>query len=57
MFAGLRYLDELPKDEGEEGTGVDLILVECVEEVGVGLAVMERARKAAGGAGEMSFRL
>ena len=57
LFAGLRYLDELPKDEGEEGTGVDLILVECVEEVGVGLAVMERARKAAGGAGEMSFRL
>ncbi|ORY80663.1 DHBP synthase RibB-like alpha/beta domain-containing protein [Leucosporidium creatinivorum] len=58
LFAGLRYLDDLPREEDDEETkGVDLILVECVEETGVGLAVMERARKAAGGAGEMSFRL
>lgn len=72
LFAGLRYFDALPKemsasdsqlvDEAmttaqDSALGVDLILVECVEETGVGLAVMERARKAAGGAIEMSFRV
>ncbi|GAA5905353.1 hypothetical protein JCM8208_003827 [Rhodotorula glutinis] len=66
LFAGLRFLDALPEDlgsvdkEGEEeqdGKGVDLIFVEAVREEGVGLAVMERARKAAGGAGEMEFAL
>ncbi|GAA5882361.1 hypothetical protein JCM16303_004089 [Sporobolomyces ruberrimus] len=52
LFSGLRYFDSMG------GEGVDLILVECVEEIGVGLAVMERARKAAGGierGGEMEF--
>ncbi|GAA5939173.1 hypothetical protein JCM3775_003202 [Rhodotorula graminis] len=69
LFAGLRFLDALPEDLGavseervegqqeEEGKGVDLIFVEAVREEGVGLAVMERARKAAGGAGEMEFAL
>ena len=62
-------VDALPEDLGavseervegqqeEEGKGVDLIFVEAVREEGVGLAVMERARKAAGGAGEMEFAL
>lgn len=40
LFAGLRRLDEL---------GCDLILVQKVDETGVGAAFMERARKAAGG--------
>ncbi|GAA5987930.1 hypothetical protein JCM11641_004585 [Rhodosporidiobolus odoratus] len=68
LFSGLRLFDELPLDvDGEaaergdaDRTGVDLILVEAVEEEGVGLAVMERARKAAGGiekGGEMEFAL
>lgn len=58
LFAGLRYFDALPRDEESEGSdGVDLILVECVEETGVGLAVMERARKSAGGAKEVLFRV
>ncbi|GAA5841618.1 hypothetical protein JCM11251_004233 [Rhodosporidiobolus azoricus] len=54
LFSGLRLFD------GFEGKGVDLILVEAVKEEGVGLAVMERARKAAGGVergGEMEFLL
>ncbi|GAA5905100.1 hypothetical protein JCM5296_000474 [Sporobolomyces johnsonii] len=71
LFGGLRWLDALPragedavgeekqgeKENGKEG--VDLILVEAVPEEGVGLAVMERARKAAGGGtgGEMEFRI
>ncbi|GAA5951198.1 hypothetical protein JCM21900_004372 [Sporobolomyces salmonicolor] len=71
LFGGLRWLDALPragevavgeekpgeKQKGKEG--VDLILVEAVPEEGVGLAVMERARKAAGGGtgGEMEFRI
>ncbi|GAA5966718.1 hypothetical protein JCM3765_007613 [Sporobolomyces pararoseus] len=64
LFSGLRYFDSMPasaEGEAEEGgVGIDLILVECVEEKGVGLAVMERARKAAGGierGGEMEFAL
>ncbi|GAA5986518.1 hypothetical protein JCM5350_001356 [Sporobolomyces pararoseus] len=63
LFSGLRYFDSMPvttENEEEDGVGVDLILVECVEEKGVGLAVMERARKAAGGierGGEMEFAL
>ncbi|BAF61009.1 putative translation factor [Pelotomaculum thermopropionicum SI] len=40
LYAALRRFDEL---------GVDLILAEGVEEGGVGLAVMNRLRKAAGG--------
>ncbi|GAA5849387.1 hypothetical protein JCM3766R1_006063 [Sporobolomyces carnicolor] len=63
LFRGLRTFDSMKRDgagvdEGQDG--VDLILVECVEEKGVGLAVMERARKAAGGierGGEMEFAL
>ncbi|GAA5913759.1 hypothetical protein JCM6882_002334 [Rhodosporidiobolus microsporus] len=54
LFGGLRLFDSL------DGEGVDLILVEAVREEGVGLAVMERARKAAGGTergGEMEFLL
>lgn len=55
LFAGLRFLDEIKLSEGRRG--VDVILLECVEEVGVGLAVMERSRKAAGGQKqELSFR-
>ncbi|KAK4693317.1 hypothetical protein P7C70_g8949, partial [Phenoliferia sp. Uapishka_3] len=59
LFAGLRYFDELPlREKDVKGTnGVDLILVESVEEEGVGVAVMERARKAAGGAEELEFLL
>ncbi|GAA6023304.1 hypothetical protein JCM10207_006227 [Rhodosporidiobolus poonsookiae] len=69
LFAGLRWFDSLPVPRDEEGAkeekaeereGVDLILVEAVKEEGVGLAVMERARKAAGGlkpGGEMEFLL
>lgn len=67
LFAGLRFLDTYAPEsasvdamnEGAESkVGVDLILVEAVPEEGVGLAVMERARKAAGGqAGEMEFQL
>ncbi|KDE08742.1 hypothetical protein MVLG_01196 [Microbotryum lychnidis-dioicae p1A1 Lamole] len=60
LFAGLRYLDSLPasnglvsKDGGSDAdvttVGVDLILIEAIEQTGVGLAVMERARKSAGG--------
>ncbi|SCV72580.1 BQ2448_4117 [Microbotryum intermedium] len=59
LFAGLRYLDALPandlaSEQSGEGVdaktiGVDLILIEAIEETGVGLAVMERARKSAGG--------
>ncbi|KAK4046870.1 hypothetical protein OIV83_005766 [Microbotryomycetes sp. JL201] len=48
------------RKEGEKRKGVDVILLECVPETGVGLAVMERSRKAAGVAGDgqgMSFRL
>lgn len=62
LFAGLRHFDQLPTGDGEEargseGVGVDLILVECLEEEdgGVGVAVMERARKAAGGSRELEF--
>ncbi|GAA5942407.1 threonylcarbamoyladenylate synthase [Sporobolomyces koalae] len=70
LFAGLRYFDSMPlssttttdsEPQAEQGgEGVDLILVECVEEKEVGLAVMERARKAAGGierGGEMEFAI
>jgi L-threonylcarbamoyladenylate synthase len=58
LFAGLRYLDGAGEAEGvSRGVGVDLIMVECVEERGVGEAVMERARKAAGGGSEMQFRV
>lgn len=41
LFAGLRHFDEME--------GVARVLVEAVEEAGVGIAVMERARKSAGG--------
>ena len=55
LFAGLRFLDEIKLSD--ERRGVDVILLECVEEVGVGLAVMERSRKAAGGhSEELLFR-
>ncbi|BGP18753.1 hypothetical protein JCM10213_003048 [Rhodosporidiobolus nylandii] len=66
LFGGLRLFDSLPLSAGAgaekegERVGVDLILVEAVPEEGVGLAVMERARKAAGGTergGEMEFAL
>ncbi|GAA5990727.1 hypothetical protein JCM10908_003210 [Rhodotorula pacifica] len=59
LFAGLRYLDTYAPDSDAAGkVGVDLIFVEAIPEEGVGLAVMERARKAAGGqAGEMEFQL
>ncbi|GAA5873530.1 hypothetical protein JCM3774_000042 [Rhodotorula dairenensis] len=59
LFAGLRFLDHyVPGDDSSGKTGVDLIFVEAVPEEGVGLAVMERARKAAGGQpGEMEFQL
>lgn len=59
LFAGLRFLDHYVPDHDPSGkTGVDLIFVEAVPEEGVGLAVMERARKAAGGQpGEMEFQL
>lgn len=59
LFAGLRFLDHyVPKDDTSGKVGVDLIFVEAVPEEGVGLAVMERARKAAGGQpGEMEFQL
>jgi len=70
LFRGLRWFDSMSRTtlgegekeekEGKEGEGVDLILVECVEENGRGLAFMERVRKAAGGAGkggEMEFAL
>lgn len=63
LFAGLRYYDSLAfvdspasSSEAEGRQGVDLILIECLEEVGVGLAVMERAKKAAGGTEETEFR-
>lgn len=56
LFAGLRYFDSLETEEGGK-VGVDLIMVECVEESGLGLAVMERARKAAGGSGELEMRV
>lgn len=48
LFAGLRHFDEM--------AGVEWVLVEVVEEAGVGIAVMERARKSAGGVarGEVS---
>lgn len=67
LFAGLRYLDELETDiifetpqssakEKEAKKGVEIILLECIEEKSVGLAFMERARKAAGGGGaELEF--
>ncbi|KAM0792671.1 hypothetical protein ACM66B_002451 [Microbotryomycetes sp. NB124-2] len=57
---------EEDEERGEGGgqeldkKGVDVIMLECVPESGVGLAVMERSRKAAGVAGDgqgMSFRL
>ncbi|GJN87816.1 hypothetical protein Rhopal_000771-T1 [Rhodotorula paludigena] len=60
LFAGLRFLDALPRESeaGSGPAGVDLIFVEAVKEEGVGLAVMERARKAAGGQeGAMEFQL
>lgn len=59
LFAGLRFLDHYVPDNDTSGkVGVDLIFVEAVPEEGVGLAVMERARKAAGGQpGEMEFQL
>ncbi|BGP45715.1 hypothetical protein JCM10450v2_001545 [Rhodotorula kratochvilovae] len=63
LFAGLRFLDALPAELGDverggaEEKGVDIIFVEAVPEEGVGLAVMERARKAAGGQEEMEFML
>ncbi|GAA6021286.1 hypothetical protein JCM11491_005791 [Sporobolomyces phaffii] len=62
LFRGLRYFDSMARtdDQDDEDVGVDLILVECVDETGVGLAVMERARKAAGGierGAEMEFAL
>ena len=47
LFAGLRFLDEIKLSN--ERRGVDVILLERVEESGVGLAVVERSRKAAGG--------
>jgi L-threonylcarbamoyladenylate synthase len=67
LFSGLRYLDSLPSStpasnftpsaEHVESDGVSIILLECIEENGVGLAVMERARKAAGGSDEVLFRV
>ncbi|KAM0746223.1 translation factor [Meredithblackwellia eburnea MCA 4105] len=67
LFAGLRYFDQLPtngtskgkeeEEEEEKKDGVELILVEAIDESGVGLAVMERARKAAGGADVVDFSL
>ncbi|POY76065.1 hypothetical protein BMF94_0788 [Rhodotorula taiwanensis] len=59
LFAGLRFLDTYATaEDASRKVGVDLIFVEAVPEQGVGLAVMERARKAAGGqAGEMEFQL
>lgn len=58
LFAGLRHFDELPPENDLAGkSGVDLILVECVPEDGVGGAVMERARKAAAGGDEVRFVL
>lgn len=65
LFAGLRTLDELIElpqaghADAPAGTargGVHYILLECIEEVGVGLAVMERARKAAGQSDVVHFR-
>ncbi|KAI5478506.1 hypothetical protein MNV49_005034 [Pseudohyphozyma bogoriensis] len=55
LFAGLRFFDSLDEAEVGEEKGVDVIMVECVDESGVGSAVMERARKAAGGAEELEF--
>ncbi|GAA5821675.1 hypothetical protein JCM10212_004395 [Sporobolomyces blumeae] len=75
LFAGLRWFDQMKPttstttttateevkagEAQETREGVDLILIEAVEEKGVGLAVMERARKAAGGGtgGEMQFAI
>lgn len=61
LFAGLRYFDSLlpasATSSVEEGpaVGVSVILLESIEEKGVGLAVMERSRKAAGGREAIDF--
>lgn len=47
LFQGLRSLD---------AENVDVILVECVEEEGLGRTVMERLRKAAGGSDSIAVR-
>lgn len=50
LFSGLRILDEASCiSEGGTDRGVDLIVVEAVQERGIGLAVMNRLAKAAGG--------
>jgi len=48
LFDGLRSLD---------AEGVDVIVVECVKEEGLGRSVMERLRKAAGGSEPVDVRL
>lgn len=59
LFAGLRYFDSLSDGMAADSAkrGVAIILLECIEEAGVGLAVMERSRKAAGGTPEMLFTI
>jgi L-threonylcarbamoyladenylate synthase len=47
IFSGLRDLDSLERSDGEKGA--DLILVEAIEEKGLGIGIMERLRKSAGG--------
>lgn len=65
LFSGLRALDEGPlrHSRGEPagatpgegaGGGVDLIIVEAVQDEGIGLAVMNRVGKAAGGTVKVS---
>ncbi|PWN18975.1 translation factor [Microstroma glucosiphilum] len=63
LFSGLRTLDEGPLhrqackvtlDGEEERGGVDLIIVEAVQDEGIGLAVMNRVGKAAGGTVKVS---
>ncbi|BGP22525.1 hypothetical protein JCM10295v2_001410 [Rhodotorula toruloides] len=56
LFAGLRFLDSY-KVGPKKTDGVHVIFVEAIPEEGVGLAVMERAKKAAGGAKAMPFAL
>lgn len=55
LFAGLRFLDAWTAEGARDG--VHVIFVEAIPEEGVGLAVMERAKKAAAGAEPMPFEL
>ncbi|BGO89275.1 hypothetical protein NBRC10512v2_001226 [Rhodotorula toruloides] len=56
LFAGLRFLDSFRAPRMKQD-GVHVIFVEAIPEEGVGLAVMERAKKAAGVSEAMPFEV